>query len=318
MRELKSNFASQIIEYDCFRQSMGYSNTHFHYLSFFDEFCYDNYPDKTSLSKDLIKGWFADVKTKRPGTLRDSYFTINSFLKYVGAFEYILPNSYLPKKTTAKRPYLLSDEELVAFFHALNNAKWKDCFSGWTLGTMIRLIYSSGIRPNEARNLKNTDVNLIKGTIHIKNSKKDKERIIALSEDMRNLMILYSQKHNLLVHNSELFFSHSDGSAVTQAFLWRTVDRCWKVANPTTKTPTQINPYTFRHQFASTIMMKWLNEGVDILTMIPYLKVHMGHSHFESTVYYIHLLPERLLNAKGVDWEALDAIGKDVTLWENL
>lgn len=317
MRELKSNFASEIIEYDCFRQSMGYADTHFRYLSFFDAFCFDNYPDATSLSKDMIKGWFADVKSKRPGTLRDSYFAINGFLRFVGAIECVLPSSYLQRKPAAKRPYLLSDEELVAFFHALNNAKWQDPFSGRTLGTMIRLIYSSGIRPNEARDLKTTDVDLIKGTIHIRNSKKNKERIITLAEDMQNLMIHYAQERDLFVHNSELFFSHSNGSAVTQAFLWRTVDRCWKKANPTTQTLPQINPYTFRHQFASTIIMKWLNEGVDILTMIPYLKAHMGHSHFESTVYYIHLLPERLLSAKGVDWEALDAIGKDVSLWEN-
>ncbi len=29
----------------------------------------------------------------------------------------------------------------------------------------------------------------------------------------------------------------------------------------------------------------------------------MGHSSFEETAYYIHLLPDRLKKSKAIDWE---------------
>ena len=64
-------------------------------------------------------------------------------------------------------------------------------------------------------------------------------------------------------------------------------------------------------------MMKWLEEGKDLYAMIPYLKAHMGHLHYSSTVYYIHLLPTRLLDSSNIDWQELDQIGKDVKIWEN-
>jgi len=34
----------------------------------------------------------------------------------------------------------------------------------------------------------------------------------------------------------------------------------------------------------------------------------MGHKGFEQTLYYIHLLPERLRSNTGIEWEKLESI----------
>jgi integrase len=49
-------------------------------------------------------------------------------------------------------------------------------------------------------------------------------------------------------------------------------------------------------------MMRWIDEGKDIMALLPYLSVYMGHADITGTLYYTHLLPERLRRSAGIDW----------------
>jgi hypothetical protein len=40
----------------------------------------------------------------------------------------------------------------------------------------------------------------------------------------------------------------------------------------------------------------------------------MGHSNFSETAYYIHLLPERLVNSSGIKWNKFERIIPEVKL----
>lgn len=41
------------------------------------------------------------------------------------------------------------------------------------------------------------------------------------------------------------------------------------------------------------------------------------HQSFSDTVYYIHLLPDRLMKSPGIDWEKIDRVGLEVDLWKD-
>jgi len=60
--------------------------------------------------------------------------------------------------------------------------------------------------------------------------------------------------------------------------------------------------YDLRHRYATTMLMKWLNEGANLETKLPYLSSFMGHTHFSDTAYYIHFLPEKLIRSAVIDW----------------
>ena len=265
----------------------------------------------------LVKEWFKFEQDIRPGRLRDFYFAINGFSKYINRADCVLPESFLQRKKSPPIPYIMTQEELFGFFDALNSLRWADPLSAVTMGCMIRLMYSSGLRPNEARQLKRENIALETGLIKIEYTKRHGKRIVVLSEDMTELLKNYDVLRNALVPVSEYFFVLSNGEYISQAFLWRSVNRSWKIVTSNSKEHPLINPYTFRHQFASTILMKWLDEGKDLYAMIPYLKAYMGHKHFSSTVYYIHILPQKLLDSPNMDWEKFDLIGKDENIWEN-
>jgi len=38
----------------------------------------------------------------------------------------------------------------------------------------------------------------------------------------------------------------------------------------------------------------------------------MGHTQFEDTAYYIHLLPEKLLSSSAVDWSKFSSLIPEV------
>ena len=50
--------------------------------------------------------------------------------------------------------------------------------------------------------------------------------------------------------------------------------------------------------------------------MLPFLRAYMGHEHFEDTAYYIHILPERLISSSGVNWDAIDSVMPEASVWD--
>jgi integrase len=130
---------------------------------------------------------------------------------------------------------------------------------------------------------------------------------------------VYDTIRTIANQQSAYFFVRADGSPVTSQQLSLNVKRCWKQANPDTP-PNMlpvIRPYDLRHRFASTVLQKWINEGRDLYAMLPYLRAYMGHENFSDTAYYIHLLPENLLNSSGVDWSTIDSVNPEVCVWKN-
>jgi len=49
-------------------------------------------------------------------------------------------------------------------------------------------------------------------------------------------------------------------------------------------------------------MQKWNDDGKDAFRMIPYLRAYLGHCDFNSSLYYVHILPDGILTSKGIDW----------------
>jgi hypothetical protein len=60
--------------------------------------------------------------------------------------------------------------------------------------------------------------------------------------------------------------------------------------------------------FDSRNIIYWLNDGRDVMVLLPYLSVCMGQSELTSTMYYNHLLPENLRSSAKINWNLLSPI----------
>ena len=325
MKEFKSCFAKDIEKFLRFRTELGYSNCSFaFYLEKFDCYCCDENHTTRELPQSLIMGWLNKAIDNGERGLKCRGRAMRAFAKYLqseGVSVFIAPIKYFETKSPFV-PYILSTAELASFFAATDNiARWLngDAFSPSVAPVIFRMMYACGLRPTEARLLKRDDVEISSGEVLITKNKTHKERIIVMSDDMTDLCKRYENRRNDFFVRSSYYFPRIDGSAYSNQSLNNLCHRCWQYANsdiPSERLP-RLRPYDFRHCFATSVLQKWLDEGQDLLVMLPYLRAYMGHTHIEDTAYYIHILPERLIKSPGVAWDNMDDRIPEVSVWED-
>ena len=319
MKSFISGFAPIIKEYLEFRIAMGRSDCHERYLRFFDRFCYERHPEANTLSREIVLDWISYESSKDRDALSYKASAIRLFAQYAENGAYILAPSFALKKSSFT-PHIFTVNELTSLFQAMDDITpdhGRDPFVCVTAPVLFRLIYTCGLRPGEGRLLKRKNINLETGEILITQTKGHRERIVVMSDDMLEMCRQYDFKRGVIAGNSEYFFVSGNGMELSLGQFSSILKRCWRQANPDTPDNflPRIRPYDLRHQFASAILHKWLDEDRDMYAMLPYLRAYMGHEEFKHTAYYIHILPEKLLKSPSVDWEQLDAVIPEVKIW---
>jgi integrase len=309
MNEFKSAFAVQIAEMLEFREAIGYkADTHKAYLLKFDEFCCENYPAATELTERIALAWAEPEQGCGVGANQ----AIRAFGDYLAAMNepaYILPEGYTSQKSSFNA-YVFTDRELSALFSEI------DCVQPSAANphiniiapVLFRLTYTCGLRPNESRELLREHVNLETGEIFITNTKKQRERMVVMSDDMLEYARNYETIRRSLADDNLFFFPSAQGTPYSANTIDKLIKSCWTRANPdiTKKELPSVRVYDLRHRFASACLNRWLDEKRDLMVMLPYLRAYMGHLRMDDTLYYVRLLPEKLVKSGSINWDALD------------
>lgn len=308
-----SFLGESITQYIRFRCSLGYSaSTYDEALRRFDVFCAENYPFSDSVTEQIVNHWIE----KRPSENTNGHIRRMITLKGFLAFLKILnPDTYtIPEGVIGDykpyMPYLYSDAELDSFFlaadtmpvHPVAVHREKIC------PVIFRMLYCCGLRPQEPIKLRRDDVNLTDGTIYIANSKIHKDRIVAMSEELRNLCARYDELMESFIPSRAYFFqSPNNGNGYDIQWLQRTFHACIKHSGLSfgTKHP---RVYDWRHNFATRTIQKWIRQGDDVAIMLPYLSTYMGHTSLEDTAYYVHLVPEHLEGGQLNQWTSIPEV----------
>lgn len=296
-----SKHVAGMLEY---KESLGFSkNTYDYYLkdfcSYFEERGYSHF------TEDTVLPWCVIRPTESPVGFRRRITPLREFSKYltaVGVAEYVIPTSIFPV-THRKIPYIFTDQELENLFAACDKepvSKQSPC-RHLIIQVIFRLIYFCGLRPNEGRELLRSDFNEKRATLLIRKNKAHKERLIPVSEDVASMCREYLKTVQEIFPATEYMFPSPNGKPYKRRWLSDTFRRLWLSSNPESKA-RDVRVYLLRHRFATAVFTKWLNEKEDLYAKMPYLSAYLGHTSFEDTAYYIHLLPENLLASSAVDW----------------
>lgn len=188
--------APQMENMIAYKQALGYSeNTYRPHCKNLDRYCLKHFPEADFLTKELVLGWMERRPGEAPATLHGRAGFIRGFGRYlasVGEEAYILPGKFVGGKSTFI-PYIFTDDELAALFHEIDKAESsRDALQPLLLSTVFRLIYTCGLRPNEGRCLPRSHINLKTGEILIAETKRNKERIVVMSDDMLALAKSYA------------------------------------------------------------------------------------------------------------------------------
>ena len=317
MTEFSSVFRERISNFLDYRTARGFKQeTYLRHFIKFDRWCIEIHPEQTQLSRELVLDWISDTRISSYNTAQ-RVVSMRQFARYLcamGEEAYILPEKYAPLKSRATA-YLFTDFELIALFMAIDQLPptKKEPFLNEILPVLFRLIYTCGLRPNEGRELLAENVNLETGEILITHTKRNKERFVVMSDDMLAFAREYEQRRRIFCRGNSYFFPSAGGGALTTETVYSAFNRAWSHADLAGKYPGKVRVYDLRHRFASACLNRWLDNGENLMAMLPFLREYMGHSHLSETAYYIHILPENIIKSSAIDWDKFNAMFPEVT-----
>jgi integrase len=308
MANLKSFLADQFHEYIEFRSSLGYSRKSLgERAATFDRFLYEQYPSHTRLSLEILHKWAETRQNEHPNGKRARLSITETFLKYLCETNYCylhIPQEAIPRNEHFN-PFILSDRNLEDLFHAADTIPISPLSPNreYVMPVMLRMMYCCALRPGEPFHLLRDDVDFGNGTIFIRQSKKHKDRTVWMSEDIFNIC----KEYDNIFGARPFFFTSPTRTMYAPSWLRSQFEICLKKAGLYDEYPRP-RPYDLRHAAASRIILKWLGEGVSSVEMLYRLKVHLGHEQFQDTMWYLHALPNNLVNSTKIDWDSLDGV----------
>jgi len=309
-----SGFAAKIDAMLDFREARGYKRgTYLAELQRLDKYCAEHFPGQSELTSDVVIAWY-DAETELGGNLvakATALRHLGHYLSAMGEDAYVLPERVAAHRHSFT-PYMFTDDELSSLFAAIDRLPplKGEPFLAEMLPTLFRLTYTCALRPNESRELLCENVNLDTGEILVTNTKRKKERYVVMSDDMLSLARSYDFRRGIFGGDSPYFFPASSGEALHSEQVLSQFNKAWTLAecNKNNPNPRRVRVYDLRHRAASACLNRWLDEGCDLMAMLPYLRAFMGHNSLSETAYYIHILPENLVKSSAIDWDAFNEL----------
>ena len=183
-------------------------------------------------------------------------------------------------KTPRRLPVYLTNEEIRNLLSAVD----KKTGQGTLDYMMILTAYYLGLRVSELVSLRKDHIFFDGGYVKIY-GKGNKERILPLSDELKDMMVYYLQNYrNGIKDNELLFFVHKDGSLVSRQYIFLRLKHYAKDAG----IEKNISPHTLRHSFATAL----INNGAKVRQVQSLL----GHSDIKATEIYTHLSHEKEKN----------------------
>lgn len=305
MRKYKSVLREVIPGFiDFMTASQRWSRTYEMNLGYFDDYLFLNYPDSEDFTQEMADGWCQ----KRAGeTVNSSLARTNvviALIRYMnkrGLTKVKEPDRPKPQKCT-HLPHAFTTAELKSFFYECDhisvpkNSKDIRIIRKLILCVIFRLMYCTGIRPNEARQLKRTEVDLDNGVLNITQTKGHDQHYVAIHKSMVDILREYDHRMEVLIPGRTYFFPKGEIGYQSKKWLGENYAKIWNKANPDSHSIS----YDLRHHYATTNINRWIDTGFGVYDKLYYLSKSMGHCSIEHTKYYYNIVPRLadILNEK--------------------
>ena len=283
----------------------------------FNKYCASIGHDVEILSDDIVNNWCSKRPQEKCKSRNLRVRPVRKFLRYTnknGWTNVLIPEN-LPTEKSTYKPHAFSEDELSTFFHTTSTIKdvrgqneLKLKLRRMQIPVYFRLLYSTGMRTNEARMLLCKDVDLTKGIINIAHSKSLDQHRVALHPTMWSLLKRYNDAMEQLMPNREIFFPNSENNfhGITwQAYTFRNI---WKTIS---REPARA--YDLRSLYAVTNINSWDYDGTEWFDKLLFLGHSMGHRKIESTCYYYQLVPLFFKQLEELTGQALHNLLPDLT-----
>ena len=220
-----------------------------------------------NVSDDDINLYLASLATSASSPSRSNFkhavYGLRYYFRLIGLNKRAIELPSLKKED--KLPVILNKSELRELFNAPMLLKHK---------IVLSLIYSAGLRGQELINLKISDIDFERHTIHIRQSKYKKDRVVPLSVIMARGLLKYIRAEHpyIWLFNGK----EPDGRYSVRGLSWVMRQTLKK-----TSISKDVDLHSLRHSYATHL----LEEGVNIVSV----KELLGHADISTTMVYLHV-----------------------------
>jgi len=210
--------------------------------------------------------------------------TIKKYFAYLVKAKYMLMdptlNLELPQRPKILPKEVLTEEEIEALINVT-----EDTVIGIRDRAILEVLYSSALRRGELCALDLYDTNLKEASLHIRNSKTRKGRLVPIGKKAKEACeeyLLSSRPILLQEANEPALFLSQYGKRITTS----SINYILKSCSRRLKLEKKVSPHGLRHSCATHL----LKNGADII----HIQKLLGHSKLESTQIYTHLMDPEL------------------------
>jgi integrase/recombinase XerC len=231
--------------------------------------------DYAEVTPSLIRSWMVDLiqSGQVNKTVNRKLSALRSFFHFLRKESVVVHNPMQKvrgPKNERRLPIFAKESELQPERIA---PMFSDDFDGVRDRLMLEMFYQTGIRLSELVGLKiehvtNTQIKVL--------GKRNKERIIPVSDELAQQMSVYLQLRSELLAKSSAFFLLKNGNKLYDKFVYRKINHYLGMATSLDKR----SPHVLRHTFATHM----LNNGAGLET----LKDILGHANLSATQVYTH------------------------------
>jgi integrase len=300
---MKLNFSSAlgpiIDRYVTHKQSLGFDfSTPTRILARLDRFLGDPNNGFSDLSSEAFRKWSKSFGEIRSGTIRAMVQVVRDLCLYRRHFEpdcFVPDLTFLPRRQQPISPYIFSVRDIQRLLdqsdHLTRNSL--SPLRPEVIRLVIVLLFTTGLRHGELLRLLIGDYDPTEGTLHIRDTKFHKSRLLPLPKSVMREIDTYlnaCRRHQLPVTPDTplIWSSHRGGRAYASIALnVRLLLKAVKIQKPDGQTP---RVHDFRHSFAVNVLLRWYRSGVDVQAKLPFLATYMGHVNICSTYYYLHFI----------------------------
>lgn len=252
------------------------------------------------LTKEHVMKWHSTRINDCKNTLYKKYSTLRQFCKYLN---YLGRSCYIPKLPKNIKsdfiPFIFTHEQMQHIFETsdklvITKRHSKSCVI-FAIPVLLRFLYSTGVRVNEALSIRNEDVDFAHCRIVINKTKNQRQRLIPINPSLLEVLKQYEEYRNEMpvqgVSAPDRFFfvSPTGKSFITDYVLrwFRVILQDCNILNS-----HAIRIHDIRHTCAVHSLVKMVNVGVDIYCALPILSVFLGHKTVKGTENYVRLTRE--------------------------
>ena len=223
--------------------------------------------------------------------------------QFVGALKLLLalynnaiaPSTLVRPRAIKSTPKVIAVNQVLTMIAKTRNLKHR---------LIISLLYSCGLRRGEIISLKCTDLNTERATIHIRQGKWGKDRMLPLPQSLLPLLREYVH----FFQPKTYLFEGQTTPKYSPTSIANIVSNAAKNAGIS----QHITPHMLRHSYATHLLEK----GVDL----RYIQELLGHSNIDTTTVYTHVAKNTTLSIESpLDRAVRDQLAQkiDFSLSEN-